>query len=147
MKVRRRVRTSTFLPHPPEEVWRVLADFAAFPEWNPLVLKVEGLPGPGTKLWITIARPDKPGSVGRMKVRIEAWEPPRALAWRGKIWPFFDGLHWFRLTPDGPGTRLDHGEDMGGLYPLLLGERRIAGFAPHYEAVNRALGRRLAKAS
>lgn len=144
MKVRRRVHTSILLPHPPEEVWRILSDFASYPHWNPLVLRTEGEPGPGARIRITISRPDKPGTVGSMNVRIVDWEAPRALAWRGTIWPFFQGRHWFRLTAEAGGTRLDHGEDMGGLYPLLLGERRIARFAPHYQAVNDALASRLA---
>ncbi len=82
-----------------------------------------------------------------MKVRIEDWEAPRALAWRGTLWPIFDGRHWFRLTPRDGGTFLEHGEDMGGLYPLLLGERRIALFGPHYAAVNEALAERLVAGS
>ena len=40
-----RIETSVSLASSPERVWEVLTDFAAFPDWNPLVLRVEGEPG------------------------------------------------------------------------------------------------------
>jgi hypothetical protein len=140
----KRVHTSLRIDAPPAALWSALADFASYPEWNPLIRGAEGTPGPGAKLRLTIARPDKDGQIGQINVQIVEWQPERALAWRGNLWPIFDGRHWFRLTPKSGGTFLEHGEDMRGLYPILLGERGRARFAPHYQAVNEALARRLA---
>jgi len=143
----KRVLTSRQIEAPPEGVWELLADFSRYPEWNPLIRAAEGSPGPGASLRLTIARPDAKGKIGRMKVRIVQWQPDRALAWRGNLWPIFDGTHWFRLTPKDGGTFLEHGEDMRGIYPLLLGKSGRAAYVPHYEALNQALARRLATAA
>ena len=140
----KRVYTSLHISAPPEALWAVLADFEHYPEWNPLIRSVQGSPGPGAKLRLTIARPDKSGEIGRMNVRIVEWKPRRALGWRGNLWPIFDGRHWFRLSPDRDGTLIEHGEDMRGIYPLILGKRGRARFAPYYQALNEALAKRLA---
>jgi len=41
----------------PERVWAVLADFAAYPEWNPFTRKIVGSLQPGSRLDVRIAPP------------------------------------------------------------------------------------------
>lgn len=139
-----RIETGILLPAPPERVWRTLTDFAAFREWNPLVLDADGSAAPGARLRILVAWPDMSGRRGWVKVVIDEWRENERLAWTGGPWPAFRGHHWFELAPEGGGTRLRHGEDMSGLFPWLA--RRTLGtrFRPGYEVLNRALADRLA---
>lgn len=111
--------TTSRIAAPPAEVWRVLTDFDAYPQWNPLVASVRGEAGAGRRIVIDI----KP--LGRVyRPRITVWEPPHRLAWSSwEVLPFLlTSVHYFRLdpTPEG-GTRLHHGERFRGLATPLLG--------------------------
>ena len=138
-----RIETSVALPAAPGRVWQVLTDFAAFPEWNPLMLRIEGEARAGSRLRLLIAQPDGSGVQRRLSARIDEWRPGERLGWTGGPWPVFRGHHWFDLALRDGGTMLRHGETMSGLYPWL--NRRTIGrrFRPGYEAMNRALVRRL----
>ena len=46
----REIRAETVIAAPPEAVWRVLTDFAAYPDWNPFIRSIEGKPWVGTRL-------------------------------------------------------------------------------------------------
>ena len=71
-------------------------------------------------------------------VKILAVEPGREIRWRGGVPLVFTGEHYFRLTPVGAGTRVEHGEVFRGIVgaPLM---RALGGLA-------RALYRRDIKA-
>ncbi len=101
---------------PPEDVWRVLTDFAAYPDWNPYVLRLEGDLTPGGTVALTIAQDNwsKPLTVHPTIVTLN---PPRELAWHGSalITGFQETDHYFRLKPLGANrTRLRHGEEFRG---------------------------------
>ena len=38
----------------PEEIWTELIDFKSYPEWNPFINKIEGIPLKGNKLKATM---------------------------------------------------------------------------------------------
>src|SRR5688572_9571521 len=138
-----RIETSLLLSAPPGRVWQVLTDFAAFPEWNPLVLRIEGEARAGSRLRLLIAQPDGSAVRRRLSARIDEWRPGERLGWTGGPWPIFRGHHWFDLTARDGGTLFRHGETMSGIYPWL-NRRTIGGrFRPGYEAMNEALARRL----
>jgi uncharacterized protein YndB with AHSA1/START domain len=142
-----RIATEALLSSPPTAVWRVLTDFAAFPEWNPLVLQADAAAAPGGRLRLLVAWPDMSGRRGWVRVKIDEWREGERLAWTGGPWPIFRGHHWFELVPEGAGTRLRHGEDMTGLFPWLARRTLGARFRPGYEALNRALAGHLAAAA
>ena len=72
-------------------------------------------------------------------------DPGRALAWTGSVPLLFKGRHHFSLEPEGAGTRLRHGEDLGGLIAATFSSTQIErDFIPAYEATNRALAARVA---
>jgi demethylmenaquinone methyltransferase/2-methoxy-6-polyprenyl-1,4-benzoquinol methylase len=67
---------------PPERVWEVLTDFAAYPEWNPFMFSVEGAAETGAHLQIAMQR--RGGMVLRFRARVLVSDAPRELAWTGE---------------------------------------------------------------
>ena len=140
----KKVRTEHFLPFPPEQVWAVLTDFAAYSEWNPLNLNASGQARLGERIAMTFINPAWPGTTVDQVVTITTFEPPRRLAWSGHVPLLFSGCHHFELIPEAGGTRLRHGEDMSGLIALTFSAAKIeSAFVPVYEKMNRALEARL----
>jgi hypothetical protein len=143
-----RIRTEAFIPAPPGRVWAVLADFDSYADWNPLNLKAGGKAALGARIPMVFRNPAKDGATIAQTVTITACEPGRKLEWTGHVPLLFKGRHFFHLTPAGPGTRLEHGEDQSGFIPWTFSKATIADkFVPAYEAVNMALATRLAATS
>ncbi|TDB94154.1 SRPBCC domain-containing protein [Actinomadura sp. 7K534] len=127
---------------PVSRVWAVLTDTAAYPEWNPFMIELDGSLVPGSRLAVTIAPPGAKRQ--RFTPTVTAVEPERRLAWLGRLFipGIFDGAHSFELEALTPGsTRFIQSERFSGvLVPLLRGLLRSteAGFA----AMNTALAAR-----
>lgn len=113
----RDVRTGVRVGAPPERVWAVLADFAAYPAWNPLVASAEGRAEPGAPLALLV-RPLGPGPLPAVPVRarVARAEPGVELAWEGELaGPLLTFRHAFRLVRlEGGGTFVDHHERFAG---------------------------------
>jgi hypothetical protein len=124
-----------------ETVWRVLADFSAYPSWNPFVRFICGQQMLGARLSVTVQPPG--GKAMSFRPRLLVFEPNRELRWKGQLLVpgLFDGEHYFQLTESMPGkTHLVHGEVFSGvLVPLVLRGSARAGTARGFEAMNRAL--------
>lgn len=101
---------------PPEVVWRVLTDFDAYGDWNPIEIEMKGRPIEGTILEHTSQLPgSKPM---RFRPTIVEVAPERALAWVGRVVlpGLFDVRHRFALEPLGEDrTRLRQSEQFWGL--------------------------------
>ncbi|MFC4245509.1 SRPBCC family protein [Natribaculum luteum] len=131
---------------PPDVVWDVLLEFDTYPEWNPFVREIEGLPVVGERLRVRIQPPGSHGMTFRPEV--VALEESRRLVWHGRLLvPFaFDGYHEFHLEPvDDDRTRLLQRETFrGALVPVLLDEERVErGFRAMNEAVRERAERRV----
>lgn len=141
----RRIETAIDIAAPPVAVWRVLVDFASYPEWNPFVRRIEGEARVGARLRVTIQPPGRKPMTFRPTVR--AAEPGRELRWVGRVLipGLFDGEHAFVLEPSGAGCRLRHEEHFTGLlagaFPGMLADT-----AKGFEALNAALARRVESA-
>lgn len=104
---------------PPARVWQVLTDTAAYPEWNPVIVRLEGPLQPGQTIEF-----ENRGSKQTMTFRptVLKAEANRELRWLGNLWlpRLFDVEHYFVLTPTADGkTHLTHGEHFKGiLIPL-----------------------------
>lgn len=124
---------------PVERVWSVLADFGAYPEWNPFITQITGDLSPGSKLEVRIQPPGGRGMT--LKPTVLRVEANRELAWLGHLLVprLFDGEHQFRLAPLGPGrTRFTQHEAFRGILVPLTGgvlEKTLRGF----EQMNAAL--------
>ncbi|HTG46540.1 MAG TPA: SRPBCC domain-containing protein [Actinomycetota bacterium] len=138
------LRAEVVMDATPEEVWGSLMAFAAYPDWNPFVVAIEGEATVGAKLRVRLQPPGGKGSTFRPTVII--CEPGRVFSWLGRVVVngIFDGAHRFELTPAGDGrTRFVQSEHFRGLLvPLFrrsLRTHTLAGF----EAMNRALADRV----
>jgi hypothetical protein len=139
------IRTECLIPAAPEAVWAVLAAFDRYAEWNPLNIKAAGQARLGARIPMTFLNLSKPGTTIDQTVTVVACEPGRSLAWGGSVPLLFKGRHHFTLTPEGQGTRLQHGEDLRGLIPMTFSKAQIIrDFIPAYEALNTALTARVA---
>lgn len=118
----REIDTEIEINASPERVWAVLTDFAAYPEWNPLVTSARGELKEGARLVIVVRVPDGPTMT--FKPRVLKVEPARELRWLGTL-PLpglFNGEHIFRVEPAGAGrSRFLHGEKFTGLLIPFMG--------------------------
>ena len=118
----RRLHTEIEIQAPPDRVWEVLTDFAAYPSWNPFIVHADGQPVPGGRLELRMRLPGRRPTTFRPEV-LEA-TPARRLRWLGHLLVpgLFDGEHAFTIDPAGPGrVRLTQQEAFRGLLaPLLL---------------------------
>jgi hypothetical protein len=142
--VQHEIKTTIAIAATPEQVWSVLLDFARYPEWNPFVRSIEGLPSEGSAIKVTLST--QGGKTMIFTPIVFRHHPGREFRWKGKfLLPgILDGEHYFCLSADRKGsTQLTHGERFSGLLvPFLRGaldRDTKAGF----EAMNTALKHRL----
>ena len=81
-----------------ERVWRLLTDFAAFPQWNPFIRRVEGEAKVGSKLEAYIQPSGASGMT--FKPTVLTVEPYKELRWLGRLLVpgLFDGEHIFTIN-------------------------------------------------
>jgi hypothetical protein len=139
----RSIETSVAIAAPAPRVWEVLADFAAYQEWNPFLVSVEGSPEVGGRLRVRFAGAD--GRRFTIRPRVLVVDPPRRLEWRGVagLPGVFDGHHRFRIVAiDSTHCRLEQAESFTGfMVPIVwrfIGGETRSGF----EAMNAALRHR-----
>ena len=84
-----------------ERVWRLLTDFASYPEWNPFIRSISGQPTPGERLEVRIEPPGGRGMTFRPTVLTA--EDNRELRWLGHLLVpgLFDGEHSLTIQPLG----------------------------------------------
>src|SRR6185437_17113402 len=115
----RHIATEILIQAPPERVWSMLTDFAAYPDWNPFIESIEGRAEWGERLTVHI-RAGGSAHVFRPVV-LQATAPTR-LRWLGRVgFPgMFDGEHGFELKAESSASRLLQTESFQGfLVPLL----------------------------
>jgi hypothetical protein len=134
------VRTSLTIAAPPDRVWAVLTDFAAYPQWNSVISRVRADLREGGTIKFRIKIEESPTLA--FDARILRCVPGRELAWRGGA-PLVPALawgeHWFRIAPAGEGSELTHGEEFGGLLALVIRGAVHGRVTRTYEGFNRAL--------
>jgi hypothetical protein len=93
------IHTEIEINAPAEKVWRVLTDFAADPDWNPFVRRVEGEVSVGARLHVYIQPSGGKGMSFRPTVLVA--DPDREFRWLGHLWlpGLFDGEHSFSIEP------------------------------------------------
>ena len=112
--------TTAFITAPPDSVWSVLTDAAAYSDWNPEIVAIEGRMALGAHIIAHVRLGD--GAVRRVPQRVQAFEPPRRMEWVGGL-PFklFVGRREFTVTPMEGGTEFRmHLYMSGPLSSLIL---------------------------
>jgi hypothetical protein len=134
------IETDILILGSPERVWKVLTDFAKYPDWNPFIQKASGEAQTGARLKVRMVPPDGKPMTFQPTVRIAS--PGVELRWLGHLgFPgLFDGEHVFRIEQTGQNqVRFRQTEQFRGilvpLFPKTLYERTKRGF----EEMNRAL--------
>jgi hypothetical protein len=138
------LRAETEIHASADEVWEVLADRAAYPDWNPFIVRSEGELTVGK----TISNVMRSGGTDReFTPTLLAVEPGRELRWIGRLYVpgLFDGEHSFVIEQLAPGrVRLVQEETFkGALVPFLAGMLKNETL-PAFRAMNAALADRVA---
>ena len=143
----RELRREIEIDAPPDAVWRVIANFDAYGDWNPFIPSISGDARVGETLTVRIAPPGARAMTFRPKVL--AAEPDRELRWIGRLlFPgLFDGEHALRVEPLNAGrSRFVQEERFTGILVGLFGgtlDKTELGF----EQMNAALKQRFEAAS
>ena len=137
------LHTETEVNATPDEVWKVLADRDAYPEWNPFIVSSTGELKVGDT--ITNVLKDTTGKETTFTPELLAADPGKELRWIGKVGfgGIFDGEHAFRIEPlDGGRSRLIQEEKFRGVaVPFMAGWLNDK-IKPQFDAMNHALAER-----
>jgi hypothetical protein len=128
---------------PAERVWRLLTDFASYPEWNPFIRSISGQPTPGERLEVRIEPPGGRGMTFRPTVLTA--EDNRELRWLGHLLVpgLFDGEHSLTIQPLGENrARFVQREAFKGLLVPLFRRSLDNNTQRGFEEMNRALKER-----
>ena len=119
----------------------MLTDFAHFVEWNPFILRIEGMAEPGARLRVEIKPPGR--SAMTFTPTVLAARPGKELRWRGRLLlpGIFDGEHAFELEERGGTCSFRQSERFSGLLVPLLGGA-LAATERGFDAMNAALKKR-----
>ena len=120
---------------PPDAVWSILTDAAAYAQWDSGVQNVDGRIAPGEK--IKVVSEANPGRA--FPVKVTEFEPGRSMVWSGGMpLGLFKGVRTFTLAPEGSGTRFAMREEYTGpLLPLIW--RSMPDLGPPFEQFARGL--------
>lgn len=105
----------TRIAAPPDEVFRIVCDFAGYPRWNPFTPEVVGRCAPGERVQVLVKLDGQPFRMPRVVVDVG---PGRRFSWRGAAWYSWlvPGLRAVTCEDDGQGgTRVIDDERLRGI--------------------------------
>ncbi|MCA9634767.1 MAG: SRPBCC domain-containing protein [Myxococcales bacterium] len=129
--------SSITIDAPASKIWSILTDGAAYPSWNPTVVKVEGTIAAGEKIKVfaTIS-PDR-----AFPVKVAEFVPGERMLWSsGMPLGLFKGERSFDLRPVDGKIRFEMREVFSGLLSPLI-ERSIPDLQPAFDEFAGALKR------
>jgi hypothetical protein len=139
----KQLHTEIDVEAPAERVWEVLMDFASYPQWNPFIRNISGLPAPGERLEVRLEPPGGRGMT--FKPQVLNAEPNRQLRWLGRLLVpgLFDGEHSFTIQPlEERCVRFVQREEFKGLLVPLFARSLETNTRRGFEQMNRALKER-----
>lgn len=123
-----------------EQVWEILTDFSAYPEWNPFIRVIHGVPERAARLKVRIQANDAKAMTFRPKVLVA--DVGRELRWLGRVVlpGIFDGEHRFFIQPLTDGKVLfQHSELFSGILIPLFRDSLERDTRRGFEEMNLAL--------
>jgi hypothetical protein len=137
------LHSETAIQASPQRVWEVLTDFAAYPEWNSFIPRINGSLETGSRLDVQLQPPGGRGM--RMRPTVLSAAPSQELRWLGHLGipGLFDGEHRFRIEPLGTDrVRFVQEERFTGLLAPLVIRFIEGGTRQGFEVMNQALKER-----
>jgi hypothetical protein len=137
----RTISATVDIDAPPDQVWGVLADLDAYPDWNPFIQSASGRLAEGETL--TLRMVPAQGRAMTFRPRVLAVRPGALLRWIGRliIPGIFDGTHQFALEDLGGHSRLTQSETFSGILIPFTG-KTISRTEGDFRALNQALKQR-----
>lgn len=134
------IRTEVEINASAEKVWKILADFEKYDQWNPFIRKITGKAREGAKIAIHIETPS--GKSRRYEPTVTKVDQGRELRWLGKSW-LLNGEHIFAIEPlQGERVRFVQREVFDGLLTSIFGKSLDTDVKQGFEEMNRALKER-----
>ena len=126
----------------PAEVWAVLVDFAAYPEWASFIDRIEGHAEPESRIGVHLTPTQ--GKPIHVKPTVVDVQPNRRLAWAMAVGhrALFHGEHSFELTPSSRGTHLVQKEVFRGAIAAVI-RNSPRGALESFAAFNESLKQRV----
>ena len=140
--MKKQLRTEIEINASSEKVWRILTDFADYPNWNPFIKSIKGKPEIGERLEVFIQPTGAKGMT--FKPTLLAVEKEKELRWRGKFFVpgIFDGEHIFQIeTLNEKRVKFIHSENFKGLLVGFLAKSLDTGTLRGFREMNEALKR------
>ena len=140
LRTTRTIRSAIEIRAPIETVWGVLTDFAAYPEWNPHIRRVEGEVDDGARISIHTQPPG--GRMIVMRPTVVTWAPPNEIRWRSTFLGgrLFSGEHGFKLDSTAPDRcRFVQDETFSGVLVPLYSRLRLPRTRKGFDETNEAL--------
>ncbi len=145
--MKKRINTEIIINASAETVWQILTDLAAYPQWNPFIIKSEGSLRKGNRLRNTLKNGNK---TIVFKPVIQEVTPMVSFSWLGSLFVkgLFDGRHFFVLEPvTANQVKLIHGEEFSGLLSTMIlkkiGEQTRENFVQMNEALKKQAERKV----
>lgn len=133
----RRIETEIIINSSKSNIWRVLTDLSLYSDWCSSISFQNGTVRKGEIVTMTTKTPDGSGTTYTGKGKILEVISEKTLIWKGGMSGFLVGHHFWHLEKvDSNKTRLIQGEDFYGIYPFLVGNKKIQSFQPFYEQIN-----------
>jgi hypothetical protein len=124
-----------------EIVWKYLTDFATYPNWNPIVGKLEGKMEIGQKISTFIVPLGKTYSPTLL-----VFEPNKELTWQGSQGAKFllAGKHYYILEKvANTETKLLHGEYFTGIFSTFISKKMLSKMENAFNEHNQILKLRI----
>lgn len=134
------VRTEIEIGAGPERVWKILADFEKYDQWNPFINRITGQARQGSRIEIHIETPG--GKSRKYRPTITKVDQGRELRWLGKS-SLLNGEHIFTIEPlQAERVRFVHRELFNGLLTSIFGKSLDTDVKQGFEEMNKALKER-----
>lgn len=118
-----KLETEIEIAAPVDRIWSILVNFSEYPQWNPFIRTIHGMPEVGARL---VAHLQPSGTKGMtFRPIVLSAVPGREFHWLGHLWVpgLFDGEHRFSIHPISDAKVMFRQNELfsGVLVPLFKG--------------------------